>query len=204
MRRLSGKRLALPVASSVWLAASVAWAQNAPIAQPPVPAHSSDAPKATRLTASSDFPAESTRIGTFKQVQGESWVGAASARRFAEPGAAVFEAEHVSTGPTGAATFTLKDGTVLTMSPNSSLLLSQFKYDAMGQKGNFALDLIQGSVRVVTGLLAKINPDQFKIFTPTSVVGVRGTDFIVEARAEPSPTVQATDNLKMPDQSATR
>jgi hypothetical protein len=43
------------------------------------------------------------------------------------------------------------------------------------------LDLLQGSVRVVTGLLAKVNPERFKVRTPTAVVGVRGTDFIVDA-----------------------
>ena len=48
---------------------------------------------------------------------------------------------------------------------------------------NFLLDLLQGSVRVVTGVLAKVNPDLFRVQTPTSVVGVRGTDFIVETQA---------------------
>lgn len=191
MQILSRTRYALPVAIALWLASSVVWAQTMPNTQPVAPAQSSVEPQAPSPVSGVAVPAESTRIGTFKQIQGEIWVNTANTRRAAAPGAAVFEAERVSTGPSGAATLALKDGTVLTMGPNSIMDLSQFKYDAVSQKGNFALSLIQGSVRVITGLLAKINPDQFKISTPTSVVGVRGTDFIVEVQAEPVPCVQA-------------
>lgn len=188
----SQTKRALPLAAALWLSASVGWAQATSAAEPSAPAQSSLEPQTTQPTSGSAVAAESTRIGTFKQTQGESWVGPANARRAAAPGGAVFEAERVSTGPTGAATITLKDGTVLTIGPNSTMDLSQFNYDAVSQKGNFALDLIQGSVRVITGLLAKINPNQFKISTPTSVVGVRGTDFIVEVQSDPAPSAPAS------------
>jgi hypothetical protein len=152
--------LALPLSMSMLLAAPWCLAQTA------VPA-----------------PSEALRVGTFKQVQGETWIGAADTRRAPAPGDGLREAERVSTGKTGAASITLKDGTVLTLGPNTTVDLNQFQFDATTQKGNFALDLLQGSIRVVTGLLARINPDLFKISTPTAVVGVRGTDFIVEAQA---------------------
>ena len=134
-------------------------------------------------TAPAAPAADAPRIGTFKQVEGDTWVGPASARQAVVPGAGVGVAQRVSTGATGAATITLKDGTVLTMGPNTTMDLSKFQFDATTQEGNFLLDLLQGSVRVVTGLLARINPDLFKVQTPTSVVGVRGTDFIVETQA---------------------
>ena len=120
------------------------------------------------------------RIGTFKDIQGDAWIGAEAARRAAQSGAGVSVGDRLSTGPQGAATLTLKDGTVLTLGPNTTMDLSQFQFDSTTQQGNFLLDLLRGSVRVVTGLLVKINPDRFKVQTPTSVVGVRGTDFIVE------------------------
>ncbi len=132
-------------------------------------------------------PAEAPRAGTFKQVQGEAWVGSAATpvaqRRAPQPGDGLRESERVSTGASGAATIVLKDGTALTVGPNSTVDLSRFQFDSTTQKGNFLLDLLQGSVRVVTGLLAKVNPELFKVQTPTSVVGVRGTDFIVETEA---------------------
>lgn len=127
--------------------------------------------------------AEVVRAGTFKQVQGEAWVGSATERRPATPGEGVRVSQRISTGKTGAATLTLKDGTVLTVGPNSTMDLSAFEFNATTQEGNFLLDLLQGTVRVVTGLVGKTNPEKFKVKTPTSVVGVRGTDFIVETES---------------------
>lgn len=123
------------------------------------------------------------RIGTFKEVQGEAWIGQAGSRQAAVSGEGVKAADRLSTGKTGAATVTLKDGTVLTMGPNSTMDLSTYEFNPTTQDGSFLLDLLQGSVRVVTGLLGKANPDKFKVKTPTSVVGVRGTDFIVQTEA---------------------
>lgn len=137
----------------------------------------------TTAPAAPAATAEAVRAGTFKQVQGQTWIGTADQRRTPQPGDGLHEAERLSTGADGAATLVLKDGTSLTVGPNSTVDLSRFQFDATTQKGNFLLDLLQGSVRVVTGLLAKVNPDLFKVQTPTSVVGVRGTDFIVETQA---------------------
>jgi hypothetical protein len=135
------------------------------------------------LAASQTTSPDSDRIGTFKQVQGEAWVGPPAARKTAVSGEGVKIADRLSTGQTGAATITLKDGTVLTVGPNSTMDLSAFEFNSTNQEGNLVLDLLQGSVRIVTGLLGKANPDKFKVKTPTSVVGVRGTDFIVQTQA---------------------
>ena len=72
---------------------------------------------------------------------------------------------------------------MLTLGPNTTADLSKFQYNSTTQEGSFAMNLLQGSVRVVTGLLAKLTPSMFNITPPPSVVGVRGTDFIVEAEA---------------------
>ncbi len=128
-------------------------------------------------------PDTQDRIGTFKQVQGETWVGTTDARRAVQPGDGLRATERVGTGRDGSAVIVLRDGTALTVGPNSLLDLSRFQFDATTQQGNVLLDLLQGSMRVVTGLLAKVNPDLFKVQTPTAVVGVRGTDFIVETQA---------------------
>jgi hypothetical protein len=59
-------------------------------------------------------------------------------------------------------------------------MLTDVKFDTTTQDGSLILNLVQGSIRVVTGWLGKLHPEQVKVITPTSVVGVRGTDFIVE------------------------
>ncbi|MBT9550506.1 MAG: FecR domain-containing protein [Hydrogenophaga sp.] len=132
-------------------------------------------------------PADMARAGTFKQLQGEIRLGQEPGRAAPAPGDALRQGDRVRTGPASGASIVLKDGTVLTMGPNTTVDLGQFQFDSTTQSGNFVLDLLQGSVRVVTGLLAKANPERFKVRTPTSVVGVRGTDFIVEAIPQTEP-----------------
>jgi hypothetical protein len=138
-------------------------------------------------TATASATAGAARAGTLKQVQGEVYLGKDAARRSPQPGDAVNAGERLSTGRDGAASMVLKDGTVLTLGPNATADLNQYQFDSTTQEGNLLVDLLQGSVRVVTGLLTKINPDRLKVRTPTAVVGVRGTDFIVEAVPEPEP-----------------
>ena len=139
---------------------------------------------ASLASAQTTAPAADTaRAGTFKQLQGEIRLGQAPGRAAPAPGDALRQGDRVRTGQASGASIVLKDGTALTVGPNSTVDLSRFQFDSTTQKGNFLLDLLQGSVRVVTGVLAKVNPDLFKVQTPTSVVGVRGTDFIVETQA---------------------
>lgn len=126
------------------------------------------------------------RAGTLKQVEGTVRTLQGTAQpQTATPGDGLTVAQRLQTGADGAASMVLRDGTVLTVGPNSAIEINEFAFDATTQQGHFLLDLFQGSVRVITGILAKVNPDVFKVRTPTSVVGVRGTDFIVETEARP-------------------
>ncbi|GAA6143487.1 FecR family protein [Hydrogenophaga sp. 5NK40-0174] len=137
---------------------------------------------ATSAAAAADTASASARIGTVKRVEGEVLIGREGDMRKPAPGEGILLSDRLTTGKNGAASLMLKDGTVLTMGPDTTMDLSQYAFDSTTQKGNFLLDLLEGSVRVVTGLLGKANPDLFKVSTPTSVVGVRGTDFIVETQ----------------------
>lgn len=125
--------------------------------------------------------ATTERSGVFKNLEGEVTVVRAGKSVPAVSGGGLMEGDRVVTGPKGAAAVTLKDGTVVSVGPNSSLDLTHYVFDSTSQNGSLLLNLIQGTVRMVTGIMGKTNPDLIKLTTPTSVVGVRGTDFIVEA-----------------------
>ena len=88
--------------------------------------------------------------------------------------------DRILTGAGSAAALTLQDGTVLAIGPDSALDLSQFQFNATTQEGSVLVSLLRGSLRMLTGAIARLKPEQVKVTTPTSVVGVRGTDFIVE------------------------
>jgi hypothetical protein len=68
----------------------------------------------------------------------------------------------------------------LVLGNNSQFEVQQFAFDATTQKGNIFVNLLQGSMRMLTGLIAKVNPESIQVKTKTLSVGIRGTDFIVE------------------------
>lgn len=122
------------------------------------------------------------RSGTFKNLEGTVSVVRGSQRLPALPGQGLREGDRVVTGPNSAAAITLQDGTVFAVGPNASVDLTHYIFDTTSQNGSLLLNLLQGTLRMVTGVMGKTNPEVIKVTTPTSVVGVRGTDFIVEAQ----------------------
>jgi hypothetical protein len=120
------------------------------------------------------------RSGVLKNIEGDVKIIRDGKSLIALPGAALLEGDRIVTGRNSAAAATLRDGTVVSAGPNASLDVTHFIYDEKTQNGSLLLNLIQGTMRLVTGIMGKTNPELVKVTTPTSVVGVRGTDFIVE------------------------
>lgn len=120
------------------------------------------------------------RSGTFKNLEGSVSVIRGSQSLPAMPGLGLREGDRVVTGPNSAAAITLQDGTVFAVGSNASVDLTHYVFDSTSQNGSLLLNLLQGTMRLVTGVMGRTNPELIQVTTPTSVVGVRGTDFIVE------------------------
>jgi hypothetical protein len=69
------------------------------------------------------------------------------------------------------------DGTDFRMGPDSAVRLDRYVYDPDRATGEMAIDLGEGVFRFVSGKMAK---EGVSIGTPDVVIGIRGTDFIVE------------------------
>lgn len=123
--------------------------------------------------------------GTVKSVRGPVRIVSAGSERPAAAGDALNAGERVVTGPEAAAGLSLADGTLLAVGPRSSLNLQKFGYDPTTRDGSIALELLEGSMRMVSGLIAKASARAVQVITPTAVVGIRGTDFVVEATPQP-------------------
>ena len=71
-----------------------------------------------------------------------------------------------------------EDGAKVTVRPDSTLIIEQYLYN--GDAGDEAeLNLVSGGLRVITGAMAKNNPENYKVRTPVALMGVRGTEFSV-------------------------
>ena len=96
------------------------------------------------------------------------------------PGIKGAEIESMDTYTTGAcvSNITFKDDTKVKVTENSRLLIDDFVFDPKkSDAGKLALKVGMGTVRYASGQIAKNNPQQVNIKTPTATVAVRGTDF---------------------------
>lgn len=90
----------------------------------------------------------------------------------------------IRTRADGTAGITLSDDTLLACGPSSELVIEQLNFDETTHDGHLLLSLWQGTLRVASGLIAKRRPEAVQIRTRGVVLGVRGTEFIVDARGE--------------------
>lgn len=75
-------------------------------------------------------------------------------------------------------TLTFTDDTKVKVTENSRLLIDDFVFDPKkSDAGKLALKVGMGTVRYASGQIAKNNPQQVAVKTPTATIAVRGTDF---------------------------
>jgi hypothetical protein len=117
--------------------------------------------------------------GTVKSVKGEVSIVRNGASIPASPNMKLLSADKIISGPNSAVGITLQDGTLMSFGAKSVFQLNEFHYDPVKRDGNMLVSLLKGSMRFVTGLLGKQNPNAVAIRTPTATIGMRGTDFIV-------------------------
>lgn len=126
------------------------------------------------------------QAGTIKSVRGDvQLLSASGTQRPASPGDMLMPIDRVLTGTDSAASVVLRDGTTMVVGPSSRLDIKEFHFDATTQDGGLLVSLLRGSMRMITGLIGKKQPDTVRIETQTATIGIRGTDFIVQADAQP-------------------
>jgi hypothetical protein len=98
-----------------------------------------------------------------------------------EVGARLQPSDVLTTGADGSVGITLSDDSLLSAGPNTILSLDRYDFDSTTQQGQFDASLRKGSLAVISGRIAKQSPDAMKVRTPSSILGVRGTEFVVSA-----------------------
>jgi ferric-dicitrate binding protein FerR (iron transport regulator) len=115
------------------------------------------------------------------EVKGTAVAGqGANASRSLVAGAAVYVDEEVVTQAGAHVVLAFRDGTRITLAPESRLAVLRFNYDdANPQKGAARLKLVSGSAQVWTGRLAKLGTDAFLFDTRLGTIHPQGTGFTV-------------------------
>jgi hypothetical protein len=99
----------------------------------------------------------------------------------AQIGLRIQESDVIATGADGSLGITFADDSLLSVGPNSVVAIERFAFDPTTHRGGFDSTLRTGTLAVVSGKLARQSPDAMKVRTPSAVLGVRGTEFLVRA-----------------------
>jgi hypothetical protein len=117
--------------------------------------------------------------GEIKVVRGAAHIERGSERLPARVGMPVLEADRVVTGADGAVGITFADNSLLSIGPGSNFAIDRYVFDSTTHGGKFDGTLSKGTLAGVSGKMVKQSPEAMHVRTPSAIMGVRGTDFVV-------------------------
>lgn len=129
---------------------------------------------------SGQFAFAAEAAGMVKVAKGQVSIERNGKKLPAAVGSIVEVADRVRTGTDASVGVTLRDNTLLSAGPNSLIVIEKFAFDNTTQDGNMSIRIRQGTLSVASGKIAKRTPESVDFHTPTSVLGVRGTEFVIE------------------------
>jgi hypothetical protein len=114
-------------------------------------------------------------------AQGEIFaVDGAGTRRRLVNGGGVYPGDLVETARGAQAVLAFRDETRITLGSQTRFRVDNFVYDSSNAgDGRFLASVLRGSVRALTGLIARANNRNVGFSTATATIGIRGTGFDV-------------------------
>ena len=125
-------------------------------------------------------PVLANDIGQVKVAKGSVQIEREGKRVPATVGMAVRTADVLVTGAGSSAGVTFSDNSLVSVGPNSVFAIDKYRFDTTTHVGEFEGSLRKGKLAAVSGKMVKQTPESMKIRTPSSVMAVRGTEFVVQ------------------------
>jgi len=125
-------------------------------------------------------PAFAADVGLVKVSKGSVQIQRGSEKLPATVGAAIQPDDVIVTGADGSAGVTFIDNSLVSVGPNSVFAIDKYSFDTTTHQGEFQGNLRQGRLAAISGKMVKQSPESMKIRTPSAIMGVRGTEFVVE------------------------
>jgi hypothetical protein len=125
--------------------------------------------------------ASANDVGQIKTSKGAVHIERAGQKLPAAVGARIQQSDTVVTGSDGSVGITFVDNSLLSAGPNSSLAIERYAFDPTTHAGAFDSRLSRGTLAVVSGKIARQTPGAMTVKTPSAILGVRSTEFVVRA-----------------------
>jgi hypothetical protein len=132
-------------------------------------------------------PAVAADIGLVKVSTGDVQIQRGANKLPAMVGAGLQTSDVIVTGANGSAGITFSDNSLVSIGPNSVFAIEKYQFDSTTYAGEFEGNLKQGRLAAVSGKMVKQSPESMKIRTPSAIMGVRGTEFLVQVDAPAKP-----------------
>lgn len=121
-------------------------------------------------------PPSDSVVARIVKVSGEaSAVQPGKASRALQEGSPLYAGDEIQIGAQATATVGFRDQSRLALEAQTRFRITGFSYNSNKQPDNFALQLLKGSMRVFTGLIAKSQPKAVTVHTVVATIGIRGT-----------------------------
>ncbi|NGZ87144.1 FecR family protein [Duganella aceris] len=120
--------------------------------------------------------------GMVKTAKGSASIERDGKQSPVHPGATLMASDRVLTGADGSVGITLRDETLLAVGPNSNVWLEKYAFDPTSHEGVLNATVKRGTLGVISGKLSKQSPGAVQFRTPTSILGVRGTEFVIDVK----------------------
>lgn len=119
-------------------------------------------------------------IGYVKSVSGEASVTSGAKKIKAEVGSPIHQGSVLQTGKKSSMGVTFKDETVMSFGADTVFTVDEYLYAPVQGKLKFSSNLAKGSLNYVSGVIEKLKPDAVTVGTPSGIIGVRGTQFLIK------------------------
>ena len=129
------------------------------------------------------LPAFAADVGMVKVAKGTVHVQRSGAQVPATVGMPVRASDVIVTGTDGAAGVTFTDNSLVSIGPASVFAIEKYSFDSTTHAGEFQGHLRQGRLAAVSGKMVKQSPESMRVRTPSAMMGVRGTEFLVQVEA---------------------
>jgi len=127
----------------------------------------------TSLQAEEKFNVEKQLVGIVGAISGT----AKTETRELKAGDKIYLNETIYAGIDSGTQILLLDQSTFTIGSDSEVVMDTFIYDPATNDGKIVASVKKGSLKIISGLISKKNPDSLTVKVPEGTLGSRGTEF---------------------------
>ena len=120
--------------------------------------------------------------GIIKSVSGKVTITAPNQTisMLAVPNMKIIQGDSIKTGRKGNIGLIFNDDTVISLGPNSEIVIQQFLFNPVDNELSFVAKMIKGTFSFISGQITKLAPNKVQLKTPDATLAIRGTKLCIK------------------------